>query len=171
MQEGQLPPCWTLSLICSSPLAVDRSQLSCFIYLNIRSTNEASTGLRHWSSNVDLSSYSLQILLVCVGTLLMWFLFILYTTGKGRLRFKEGHWWDGSPRDQVRRLGLFCHACGNRAVAFLPGAWCQIISPRSPEKKGTYGFNLSVIFKESCSSVQQGSWISTNIQTRPDLSI
>lgn len=61
--------------------------------------------------------------------LLMW-------TGKGWHRPKEGHRRHGSTRDQVRRLRLLRHACGDGTVAFLPGAWCQIISPRTPEKKG-----------------------------------
>lgn len=58
------------------------------------------------------------------------------TTGKKRPGCKEGYRRHGSARDQIRRHGLLHHACGNRTLAVLPGARCQIITFRTSEEEG-----------------------------------
>lgn len=58
------------------------------------------------------------------------------STGKKRPGCKEGHRRHGSARDQIRRHGLLHHACGNRTLAVVPGARCQIITSRTSEEEG-----------------------------------
>lgn len=59
-------------------------------------------------------------------------------TGKKRPGCKKGHRRHGSARDQIRRHGLLHHACGNRTLAVVPGARCQIITLRTSQEKGEF---------------------------------
>lgn len=61
---------------------------------------------------------------------------LVMCTGKRRGGPKERHRWHGGGGDQVRRLYVLRHARSDGTVAVLPGAWCQIMSPGTPEEKG-----------------------------------
>lgn len=59
----------------------------------------------------------------------------IWATGKGWLRSKKGRRRYGSAGDQIWRLGVLHHACGNRTLAVLPDTRCQIIPPGTPKEK------------------------------------
>lgn len=105
------------------------------------STNEAKN-MNKCSGNRSISPFVVfQHLLVLLRALFLLLNVIIHlsnvnTTGKKRPGSKEGHRWHGSARDQIWRHRLLHHARGNRTLAVVSGARCQIITFRASEKKG-----------------------------------
>lgn len=66
----------------------------------------------------------------------MFYCFCPSFAGESGLWPKEGHRWHGGGRDQVWGFSLLYHACGDRVVAVISGARCEILPPRAAQEKG-----------------------------------
>lgn len=121
---------------CCSPFSIQHYSVFTAVWAN---------ACHRITSELDFSNlWCFGTCLSCISFLSSFFFYVIThlpninATGKKRPGCKEGHRRHGSARDQIRRHGLLHHACGNRTLAVVPGARCQIITLRTSQEKGEF---------------------------------